>query len=99
MHPVDANGNPVEVFIYNGTTYLPARAVSTAVGKPISWDGKTQTIDIGKHDSEEPVAALNDLDVYTIKKTRIVPCRKKDHVQTFYWMWSLYMLWCCLSDG
>ena len=29
----DANGNPVEVFIYNGTTYLPVRAVGEAVGK------------------------------------------------------------------
>ena len=28
----DANGNPVEVFIYNGTTYLPVRAVGEAVG-------------------------------------------------------------------
>lgn len=64
LNPVDANGKPVEVFIYNGTTYLPARAVSTAVGKPINWDGKTQSIYIGKHDSEEPVAMLSDLDYF-----------------------------------
>ena len=33
LEPTDANGNPVEVFVYNGTTYLPVRAVSEAVGK------------------------------------------------------------------
>lgn len=30
LNPVDANGNPVEVFIYNGTTYLPVRAIADA---------------------------------------------------------------------
>ena len=36
----DANGNPVEVFIYNGTTYLPVRAVGEAVGKAVQWESK-----------------------------------------------------------
>jgi len=52
------------VFSYNGTTYLPARAVSIAVGKPISWDGKTQSVYIGKHDSQMPVAMLIDLEYF-----------------------------------
>lgn len=29
---------------YNGTTYLPVRAVAEATGTKITWDGKTQTI-------------------------------------------------------
>ncbi|NLK44698.1 MAG: hypothetical protein GX300_09930 [Tissierellia bacterium] len=33
LDPIDANGNPVEAFIYNGTTYLPVRAVAEALGK------------------------------------------------------------------
>ena len=49
LNPVDANGKPVEVFIYNGTTYLPVRAISNAFGKPIMWDGKTRSVYIGKH--------------------------------------------------
>lgn len=51
LNPVDANGKPVEVFIHNGTTYLPVRAVSQALGKPVSWEGKTNSVYIGKHDA------------------------------------------------
>lgn len=42
--PKDANGNAVEPFIYNGTTYLPVRAVGEALGKAVEWDGKTNTV-------------------------------------------------------
>ena len=33
-----------EPFIYDGTTYLPVRAVGEAVGKTVGWDGKTNTV-------------------------------------------------------
>ncbi|HYE10070.1 MAG TPA: hypothetical protein VEF53_07820, partial [Patescibacteria group bacterium] len=49
----DANGNPVEAFMYNGTTYLPVRASSNLFGKAIVFDGKSQSIFIGKHESSE----------------------------------------------
>jgi len=45
--PKDANGNIVEPFIYNGTTYLPVRAVGEALGKTVDWDGATSTVYIG----------------------------------------------------
>lgn len=41
---VDANGNPVEPFIIDGTTYLPIRAISNAFGLEVGWDGATQTV-------------------------------------------------------
>lgn len=47
IEPKDANGNYVEPFIYNGTTYLPVRAVGTAFGKDVSWDGDTATVYVG----------------------------------------------------
>lgn len=48
MNPTDANGNPVETFIYNGTTYVPLRAVSQYLGKAVDWDGSTRSVYIGK---------------------------------------------------
>jgi uncharacterized secreted protein with C-terminal beta-propeller domain len=43
LEPKDANGNPVEACVYNGTTYLPVRAVGEAYGKVVQWDGSTQS--------------------------------------------------------
>jgi hypothetical protein len=37
--PRDAAGNPVEPFMYGGTTFLPVRAVADAFDKVVSWDG------------------------------------------------------------
>ncbi len=47
VQPKDANGNTVEPFIYNGTTYLPVRAVGTAIGKEVSWDGVEKVVYLG----------------------------------------------------
>lgn len=41
---VDANGNPVEPFAINGTTYLPVRAVASALGLEVGWDQATTTV-------------------------------------------------------
>lgn len=42
--PKDANGNTVEPFSINGTTYLPVRAVGDALGLSVDWDGKNTTV-------------------------------------------------------
>ncbi|MBQ3225306.1 MAG: cell wall-binding protein, partial [Oscillospiraceae bacterium] len=44
LTPTDVNGNIVEPIIYNGTTYLPVRAVATAIGKAVYWDGPNYTV-------------------------------------------------------
>lgn len=36
---VDVNGNPVEPFMLDNTNYLPVRAVATALGLDVGWDG------------------------------------------------------------
>lgn len=46
--PKDANGSRIEPFIYNGTTYLPIRAVGEAIGKQVTWDGATKTVYLGE---------------------------------------------------
>lgn len=48
LNPVDAIGNIVEPFIYNGTTYLPVRAVADALGKAVYWDGPNYTVYLGQ---------------------------------------------------
>lgn len=42
--PKDANGNVVEPFIIDGTTYLPVRAVASALSVNVGWDGNTNTV-------------------------------------------------------
>lgn len=65
IQPKDANGNPVEVFVYNGTTYLPVRAVGEAVGKTVQWEGKTSSVYLGKHTGEKPAVWLQEMDYFT----------------------------------
>lgn len=63
--PRDAAGNQVDCFIYNGTTYLPARAISQAFGKNISYDGKTNSVFIGQHKNGKPSKPLYKLDHFS----------------------------------
>lgn len=45
--PTDANGKSVEPFIYNGTTYLPVRAIANAFDKDVDWEAQTSTVTLG----------------------------------------------------
>lgn len=42
--PKDANGNVAEPFIIDGTTYLPVRAIGTALGLGVEWDSAKNTV-------------------------------------------------------
>lgn len=53
MNPTDVNGTPVETFVYNGTTYVPIRAVSQSLGYPVKWDGKNKRVYIGEVPGEK----------------------------------------------
>ena len=44
----DASGVRTYPITYNGTTYLPVRAVSNLLGIGVDWDGATQTVLLGK---------------------------------------------------
>jgi hypothetical protein len=44
----DTAGKVVYPISYNGTTYLPVRAVSGMLGVDVSWDGATSTVFLGK---------------------------------------------------
>ncbi len=49
--PKDVNGKIVHPFLLEGTTYLPARAVSEALGQKVEWDGLSRIVYIGEKTS------------------------------------------------
>jgi hypothetical protein len=49
----DGSGNPIEPFIYRDTNYLPARAISEAVGYDVDWIDNT--IVLTKRPEQAPV--------------------------------------------
>ena len=50
--PTDVDGNAVEPFIVDGTTYLPVRAISNALGCEVFWDDETSSISIWDKDHQ-----------------------------------------------
>lgn len=59
--PKDPNGNVVEPFVMNGTTYLPVRAISNALGQDVEWDGSNFSVYIGKKDKTKPDSRLDKI--------------------------------------
>ena len=58
--PRDAQGHVVEPFIFGGTTFLPVRAVSEALGYEVAWSGSTSTVYIGER-PEPPAPTTVDI--------------------------------------
>ncbi len=61
------NTGDSEAFIYNGTTYLPVRAIGDAFKKAVNWDGASSSIYIGIQPATtgQPTVLLEDLDYFT----------------------------------
>lgn len=71
LEPKDANGNTVEPFILDGTTYLPVRAVAGAFGKDVDWDGETSTVYLGAKPGENKYNRTNPAPIGTTQTVRI----------------------------
>jgi hypothetical protein len=57
--PKDVSGNPLTAIYYNGSNYLPARALAEALKIPIDFDTTTQKIYIGGKPGEKtPIFAV-----------------------------------------
>ncbi len=52
FEPTDVNGNKVETFSYNGTIYVPIRAIATLFEKEVWWNQNELTAYIGRGDTE-----------------------------------------------
>ena len=46
LDPVNGKGEPVDTFVYEGTTYVPVRAISEALGKEVTWEEATGDVHI-----------------------------------------------------
>lgn len=58
----DVNGKVVEPLIYEGTTYVPVRAVSEWLGKTVTWQGNTNSVFINDSVfSDTEVSAAEDV--------------------------------------
>lgn len=50
----DANGKTVEPFAIEGTTYLPVRAVASALALDVAWDAGTSTVALSTGAQQTP---------------------------------------------
>ena len=95
-----ADGNLVntsgdnEAFIYNGTTYLPVRAVGEAFNKVINWDGKNSAVYLGIQPTTtgQPTVLLDEMDYFT-KSASItdLPANGKDNIGNIHG--SGFLMW------
>lgn len=82
--PKDANGNPTEPFIMDGSTYLPVRAVADALGLSVDWDATTSTVKLS--DSSFSPTAEN-----TTKNDAENSSDKVEIVESGYFMKGKYL--------
>lgn len=71
LTPKDANGNTVEPFIYNGTTYLPVRAIAEAFDKDVAWDGDTFTVTLTSKPGNAYAITKDDVSASDEQKDKI----------------------------
>ena len=50
--------------LYNGTTYVPLRAVSEMFGKHVGWDHSTATINISDEKNDGLQGNISEIDIY-----------------------------------
>ncbi|MCI8539029.1 MAG: hypothetical protein HFF18_10290 [Oscillospiraceae bacterium] len=61
---LNEQGNRVYPITYNGSTYLPVRAVAGLVGLDVEWDQATQTVLLGHTKGVDLIDTLKPYDTY-----------------------------------
>lgn len=57
--PTNSSGQKLSPIIYNGSTYLPVRAISEALNTPVNWEASSRTITIGERTEALDFGSLN----------------------------------------
>ncbi len=52
LEPIDVNGKDVEAFVYEGTTYVPLRAVGEALGAKVGWNSESKTVYVNSDNAD-----------------------------------------------
>ncbi|MEC0368768.1 stalk domain-containing protein [Paenibacillus chibensis] len=79
----DEKGNAVLPITYNGTTYLPVRAVADVMGVAVSYDSKTSTVELGE--KAEGVAIAKGFDsMYYTKDPAQTTYQGKDYKEAYF---------------
>lgn len=69
----DAQGKTVYPLLYNGSTYLPVRAIGELMGKSVSWNNGTQTIMLTASKSDANVTDVDQVTGATQKPSTTKP--------------------------
>ncbi len=94
FQPTDSEGFSVEVFLYNGTTYLPVRAISKLMNAEIDWDQASKTVLLSTAEKEP------ELDVEGIVKTAETAVKKYTDMEGLVMPYYRYYLKICtVLDG
>ncbi|MBP3360124.1 MAG: PepSY domain-containing protein [Clostridia bacterium] len=76
----DVNGNAVYAMLYNGSTYLPLRAIGKLMGKNVLWDSDTKTISLyGTVSAQDPLVT----DADSFNSTAVTPQSPPDNNNGF----------------
>lgn len=94
----DGAGNSVEPFIIDGTTYLPVRAVSEALGLNVDWDAQTHTVKLSNANAASSAGSQRSsvsgirpefkeaMDKYESYMNEYVNFMKQDHTYSAAWL-------------
>ncbi len=75
----DASGTRVYPIMYNGTTYLPIRALANLLGLEVNWDQATQTVLLGT----KPAGGTDLIDTFKAYDLSSVGWSEATQVQSF----------------
>lgn len=78
--PLDANGNSVEPFIIDGTTYLPVRGIASALGLDVSWDQTTKTVQLNTGSVSAPATPQSESRIISAEFTDLYEVEGVDGV-------------------
>lgn len=80
----DASGKAVLPITYNGTTYLPVRAVSTVLGIPVQYDGGAKEVLLGERLEGVPINQESFGNTLYTKDSALTTYAGKDYKEVLY---------------